>query len=205
MMKKLFAISNVVVVGTALLMIASLLSYQPLTTQSWVLHTQQVYRHLQDVQIGVTEGEAAQRGYLITGNDDYLRRLGVAKGKTDEALYMVTYMTKDNREQQARISEIHNLIDGKFRDMNATVEIRKKEGSGPAFSRVKENMAKRNLERIIAAVNRMMDAEDSLLISRDHTAHLLLYTKFAVFVIVLVRDAIWFAYSIKDEFEGPVV
>ena len=39
----------------------------------WVEHTHEVLRQLSDIMLNVVDAEANQRGYLLTGDEDYLQ------------------------------------------------------------------------------------------------------------------------------------
>src|SRR5260370_7007641 len=62
--------------ASAVLLLAAVLSYLVLVRQledhEWIIHTHTVLEKLGEVRSNVTEVEAGERGYLITGDDVYL-------------------------------------------------------------------------------------------------------------------------------------
>lgn len=66
--------------------IVSYLSVQQLrASASWVENTHQVLTHLDHLQALTTDAETAERGYVITGDEDYLAMYTTAAGALGEA------------------------------------------------------------------------------------------------------------------------
>ncbi len=186
-----FAFSNLIVVGVMVLTISWLVSSQPMTTNGWVLHTQQVYRQLQDVEIAIAESETSQRGYLITGDRDHLIPFQRFRGSVYEALATVARMTRDNPVQRNRILTLLNEINQRYLDQDEVIRLNRNEGQGPAFARVKKNIEKQRPKRIRDMIHEMEDEEDRLLAERDRSARRLLVAIFIGLILILFRDAIW--------------
>ena len=52
----------------------------------WVIHTREVLNALDELVASVRDAEAAQRGYLLTGDESYLHRLERAGAEADGRL-----------------------------------------------------------------------------------------------------------------------
>jgi methyl-accepting chemotaxis protein len=112
-----------------ILAVVGALSYRAMAlsteTRRAVEHTYQVLGALGDVQTALAQTESWQRGYLITGQDDFLRRYQSAAGDVDGSLKRLAELTVDNPRQQQRIEAMRAAVDEKVARMVKRVEIRR--------------------------------------------------------------------------------
>src|SRR5215467_8516476 len=84
---------------------------------AWVKHTYQVRTELADLLSQMKDAETGQRGYLLTGDDNYLApykaAIVVVKGTLDE----LRRLTSDNPNQQRRLAALAPLIDSKLAEL----------------------------------------------------------------------------------------
>src|SRR5690606_25109274 len=67
-----------------------------LNSSELVTHTNKVIQKLDEVLAVIKDAEAAQRGYLITGEEHFLERYNGISGKVSTALSEVRSLTSDN-------------------------------------------------------------------------------------------------------------
>jgi CHASE3 domain sensor protein len=65
----------------------------------WVAHTQEVLGLTADVLLTLVDAETGQRGFIITGKDDFLQPYNAALGRLDERLAKLKDKTQDNPRQ----------------------------------------------------------------------------------------------------------
>ena len=76
----------------------------------WVTHTHEVLGSLERVLSGVKDAETGQRGYLLTGNEDYLEPYSNAVEQVTDELARIKTLTSDNADQQRRIESIEPFM-----------------------------------------------------------------------------------------------
>src|SRR5262249_16645117 len=69
----------------------------------WVHHTNEVINATDELSIAVRDAETAQRGYLLTGREDYLTPYREALGRVALLQGELLRLTADNRSQQERL------------------------------------------------------------------------------------------------------
>jgi methyl-accepting chemotaxis protein len=137
----------------------------------WVSHTRQVLAELEHVLSLVKDAETGQRGYLLTGEESYLKPYADARANLTKALDHVRDLTRDNNEQQRRLKELRPRIDAKFKELQETIDLRKlPEGFEKALKVVKDDQGKQLMEDIRDRIGEMGEEERQLLQSRTADA-----------------------------------
>ena len=89
----------------------------------WVLHSRQVEVALEEAESTLKDAETGQRGYLLTGDTNYLAPYDRAKTEIGHRLDELGQKTADNPSQQANINELHTLTREKMDEMAQTVSL----------------------------------------------------------------------------------
>src|SRR5581483_6377397 len=89
---------------------------------AWVGHTQQVLSRLELLLASVTDLEAAERGYVITGDEGYLEPYRQSAQSVDAQVRSLQALTADNRIQQQRLAEIVPLVNDRLANLRAVIE-----------------------------------------------------------------------------------
>lgn len=79
-------------------------------TAGWVSHTHQVLQKLEELLSIVKDAETGQRGFLITGDEQYLDPYRSATAEIGKVFEEVRRLTTDNPEQQRRLLEINTTL-----------------------------------------------------------------------------------------------
>lgn len=160
--------------GLTLLVIA-VVSYRNTTAfvenDGWVTHTHQVRAELADLMSELTDAETGQRGYVITGLDDYLEPYQAALGTSKRTFDDLRKLTADNPHQQQRLSAIAPLIDTKLAELKETIDLRRSQGFDAALKVVLTNAGKVTMDRIRGLVAAADQEESDLLKERSEEAH----------------------------------
>ena len=94
----------------ALLVVIPVLTYRNTNQLNedarWVAHTQEVLGLTADVLLTLVDAETGQRGFIITGKDDFLQPYNAALGRLDERLAKLKDKTQDNPRQQDDIRKL---------------------------------------------------------------------------------------------------
>ena len=147
--------------------IAYLNTWQLHDNAQWVAHTHEVLDSLESLQSTIKDAETGQRGYLITGREEYLSPYENALTRHDQALDRVATLTTDNREQQADILQLRKLIATKLDELKTTIALRKEQGFDAAQQAVNTDDGRRTMTAIRSLVATMQARERTLLAQRE--------------------------------------
>jgi PAS domain S-box-containing protein len=89
----------------------------------WVSHTVQVMLELKQTRVLLLEAETEKRGYLYTGDTEYLAPFNAAIAQIDPEIDTIARLTADNPIQQARIPWLRNLAHGKIVEMQQAIAL----------------------------------------------------------------------------------
>jgi len=154
--------------------------YQSSESGKWVLHTIQVQSQLSRLLSDLQMAETGQRGYLLTGNDEYLEPYNNANSKVIITSTNLKNLTKDNPNQQKNIDRIEKLIGQKFDELKQTISLNKAQNYDEAIKIVKSNMGKNTMDRIRIIIADMEALETDLLEKREKQ-------------FTLLRNLVWIA------------
>lgn len=117
----------------------------------------------------LSQAEASQRGYLLTGDAQFLGPYRQAVSSLDQRVADLMAMAADDPEQSARVASITGDITGKMAEMNRTVELVITERDEEAQTLTETGMG----ARLMAEVNRTLEAfiaEEDLKLSARNQA-----------------------------------
>jgi CHASE3 domain sensor protein len=163
-------LSIVVVVGTLL----SLRSHYLLRhDRVLVVHSFEVMRAADQVLIGGLDAETGQRGFVITGNGDFLVPYEQATlTKIPDALAHIMSLAANNSQQLERINALKELTDTKLAELKLTIDTRKEKGLAASQLLVAERNGKEVMDRIRTVTRGIQDSEEQLLTARlDEVRH----------------------------------
>lgn len=114
--------------STALVMFALLLvEWQGGTAAvesfEWVSHTLEVQRELATVEARMSEAEAGQRGYLLTGHTSFLEPYTIAKKDVGARLANLRRLVSDNPAELRRLLSIESASRSKLAELDARIEL----------------------------------------------------------------------------------
>jgi len=89
----------------------------------WVERTQQVLLELSRVDSLLTQAESGQRGYLYTGNEQYLASYTRASTELESHIARLTKLTADNPVQQPYLPQLRELAEHKLKELAETIQL----------------------------------------------------------------------------------
>lgn len=129
----------------------------------WTHHTHLVLEELDILLSNLIDAETGQRGFLLTGSENYLEPYKNSQIKTDKNVKKLTVLTSDNNQQQMRIVTLISLINNKFKELDQTINLRKSKGFKEALILVKTNTGKILMDNIREVIDEMSNEENNLL------------------------------------------
>jgi signal transduction histidine kinase len=144
--------------------------------------------------------EASQRGYLLTDNEIYLAPYGTSKIIANRRLGELAAAVKERPELNVPVKRLRDLFDEKFREMDATINLKRSRKDAEALAIVRTNRGKRSTDEANVFFSGIILAADDRLTTggqeQSGNAQLLRRVSFVgALVILLVTAAAIFAVS----------
>ena len=98
------------------------------TSTRWVVHTQEVLEQLHQMNEGLGQLDVAQLLFLLSGEDSFISQRDRTLRLIQADIAEIENLTADNRLQQGRIREIRERLQKRYAHMQATEQIRRREG-----------------------------------------------------------------------------
>ncbi|MBD2037291.1 response regulator [Leptolyngbya sp. FACHB-321] len=131
-------------------------------------HTYAVLGELEALLSQLRSAETGQRGYLLTGKDEYLQPYRSAVPVLDSKLRSLRSLTTDNPTQQNKLDTLEPLVAAKMAELNQTIELRQQKGFEAAQQLVLTERGKLLMDDIHNTLLSMKAEEQRLLERRSH-------------------------------------
>jgi len=148
-----------------------------------VAESEQTIRLLGDLRAGLTEIEAGQRGFIISGEERYLEPYLSAQPALVAKLKNLARLTADDYEESARVASLEPLIAKKFDELNAAIAARRDHGLPAAAALVQGDQGKALTERIRAIVGDVQGKEEVALAARSAESEFNAYIAMVTFAV----------------------
>ena len=152
------------------LVINGLVSYRATRTlidnQQRVTHTYQVIGEIEGVLSTLKDAETGERGYIITGSDEYLEPYQSALTQIDKRVRRVETLTADNPLQQARIPILKKKIADRLEGLKTGIDLRKSADIEGAHQLIQGGSGKRMMDDLRKYIDEMEAEENGLLQQR---------------------------------------
>jgi PAS domain S-box-containing protein len=171
-------------------------------SQSWLAHTLQVRRQLTEIELMVTDAETGQRGYLFTGDPNYLRPYHNSIVSVETRVDDLGKITSDNPEQQAGIAKLRDLVHLKLNELADTIDLYQAGKADEAKAIVMSDRGLLLMRAIRKQIDEMQQVEAKLEADRETTYRRSIYTAvIAVYTatVLAILGMITLAYYILRE------
>ena len=113
-----------------------------------------------DAVVGRTvDAENAQRGFVSTGDDEYLEPLNSAFSDVEDAIQGLNKATEDNPDQRRNLDKLGQMVSKRFKEINAVIAMRKRLGADSAARALKIQNAVRGRDGIGPLAGKMREEE----------------------------------------------
>ena len=133
----------------------------------WVIHTHEVIIESKKLLSTITDAETGQRGFLLTGNTNYLEPYDYGVLSARKHLDELLKLTSDNPDQQKRLNDINESMQKKFEELNFTVELMRKGNNKEALKVVNQDSGKKYMDDIRIKLMAFKNEERILLEKRN--------------------------------------
>ena len=131
-----------------------------------IIHTHRVIVAVDELLATAQDAETGQRGYLLTGNPQYLQPYETAAAAVARRLDDVATLTSDNPVQQAHLQKLRRHVDAQMTELETTIQARRAEGVQAAVARMTTDRGKFEMDAIRAEIGLMRQEEQRLRLQR---------------------------------------
>ncbi|MCJ2109190.1 CHASE3 domain-containing protein [Methylobacterium sp. E-041] len=172
MTKHLVARANVLILAVllAILALVGAMTWERLNAsrdaRQWSQHSYDVLGTLKDLAIALRDAETGQRGYVLTGKDEYLAPYDAARDSIGVLQGEMQKLTADNPVQQQRLRDLAPVIQHKLEELAQTVQARRDSGLETALRIVNSDAGKAYMRDAETSLAAMLADEEKLLAER---------------------------------------
>lgn len=171
------------------------------TAADWVVHTLRVENKLNQVLITLVDAETGQRGYLLTGDENYLEPFTTAFPQISVMIEQLEILTQDNSVQKNLMKKLSPVISKKLEELHLTITLKRQEREAEALVVVNSGNGKKAMDHIRNLIERMIIEEEKLLEHRrdeqDVLRRLTVYGQIVLFLVLIIT--ITFVYRRMNE------
>jgi len=134
---------------------------------SWVTHTVEVRKNLNELYGSISEAESQQRNYLLTGKPDYLEEYKHEAAKAEQEARALALLVADNPPQQQRVRALEVLIAKRMAALETAKATFETSGLAGAQTLLAEGEGRQLMLSIREAIRQMDSVEENLLKARS--------------------------------------
>ena len=183
-------------VSLLVLMISSTASYLSikslLDSNFWVKHTQEVIYNLNEGSAILTEAQTSMRGYLITGNEQFVERYEDSERRSNNYFDKLEKLSVDNPSQQKQLAILKELRSNFFKYLNNQI-VKKRIGKNVLYFDLDEG--RKMMDELRNHIKTIETTEQTLLKERSETSD-----RYGTYSIVLIIIAFVIAFIISIVF-----
>ena len=128
-----------------------------------VAHSHEVLDELNGTLSAIKDAETGQRGYIITGDEEYLKPYTAALPIINQHMERLRRLTAADPEHPRHLSELEREIADHLRLMSKVIELRRTGGFAAGERAVSTGRGKRMMDDIRETVAEISDREEALL------------------------------------------
>jgi signal transduction histidine kinase len=132
----------------------------------WCEHTRDVLMRIADLQSSLSDAEKDARGFVISGEETYLRPYRTAAGFVDASLRTLRTRTADNPSQQRHLDELAPLVGRRLGNLESTITVRREHGFDADRHTVLAREGKLLMDDVQGVLHAMRGEEEALLEAR---------------------------------------
>ncbi|HEY6085730.1 MAG TPA: CHASE3 domain-containing protein, partial [Nitrospira sp.] len=132
-----------------------------------VMSSRQIITELASVMSTMKDAETGQRGYVITGEQEYLEPYETAIRSVHQHVAALKTLTADDPQQRASLTTLETHITRKLGELENTIALRRGKGPDAARSTVKTGLGHQAMNDIRRLVAEMQEVEGRTLAQRN--------------------------------------
>jgi CHASE3 domain sensor protein len=157
-----------------ILLYSTLLAYRSIhvldDSFGWVSYSQKVKGMLNEVLASIKDVESGQRGYMLSGREDYLQPYGRSRAAVNTQVEALCPLFVGNMLQEMQFMKLKPLIQHKMEFSDAIVDLKKAGRDEDALQMVMSEERMDVMKSIDNIIGKMRNTEESLLQLRESAA-----------------------------------
>jgi methyl-accepting chemotaxis protein len=133
-----------------------------ISDSKWVTHSNEVRNEISSVLSTMKDAETGQRGYIITGDENFLEPYTDAIDSIHMQINRLQHLIIDNELQTRRLDNVKSIIETKLISMDKNIQTRRTK----SFDAAAAGVEKKNMDEIRVLLAEMTNEEDRLLVER---------------------------------------
>ncbi len=135
-----------------------------------VRHTSEVLLALEQAELALINAETGQRGYIITGREEYLEPFKAGVYRIEDAVDQLAKLTDGDPLHTEKITELRKLVGEKTEELQIAIAARREVGIEAAQAAVNEDIGKKTMDRIRQEIGQIRDVESKMIVGREAIA-----------------------------------
>ncbi|MDQ6531357.1 response regulator [Flavobacterium sp. LHD-85] len=173
--------------------VASFISIKSLLNSNfWVNHTQDVIYNLNEGSSIITEAQTSMRGYLLTGDEQFVERFNEAETKSNSYFVKLDELTADNPSQRKLLEELSEKRSGFFKYLNNQIVKKRLSKQALVFDL---NEGRNMMNEMRAIIKKVENTEQKLLDERNSNSE-----RYGRYSLALIAIAFFIAFLISIVF-----
>ena len=148
-----------------------------------VFNAESIVYEAQQTLSTMKDAETGQRGFLLTGDEKYLKPYSDAKAQIQSDMADLDAYVKAGRLPAGPIQAYHELVDSKFKELDLTINTHRAQGSNAAVAIVRSDTGKKIMDRLRELTDLIVSYSNGVVANKRNTVREL---SFDVLVLVLV-------------------
>jgi signal transduction histidine kinase/CheY-like chemotaxis protein len=136
------------------------------SARQWTLHTYDVLGAIRELEVTVREAETSERGYLLTGRENFLTAVDAALGRSSILLGDLQRLTADNPAQQARLQALVPSWQRRSQQFEQAIQTRHDSGLQGVIGLMDATTGRETMKGIEETLSAMIADEQTLLTQR---------------------------------------
>ncbi len=128
-------------------------------TTDELLQTRARLRILRDLRWQMVDAETGQRGFILTGDEDYLRPYEAATGSLRQNLGELRRFTRDKLLQE-QLPKIESLVQSRLAELDEGLRLRRERGMEPAAAFIRSDRGLLTMRQIRQLVDTLLESGD---------------------------------------------
>ncbi|WP_125722980.1 response regulator [Flavobacterium ustbae] len=173
--------------------VASFISIKSLLNSNfWVNHTQDVIYNLNEGSSIITEAQTSMRGYLLTGDEQFVDRFTDAENRSNTYFEKLDELTNDNPSQKKLLDELRDKRSGFFKYLNNQIVKKRLSKETLIFDL---NEGRNMMNEMRAIIKKVESTEQKLLEERNSNSE-----RYGTYSLALIVVAFFIAFLISIVF-----
>ncbi|MHC5737503.1 response regulator [Nostoc sp.] len=190
--------------ASAILVLIGVISYQNtrilIDTSNQVQKTQEKINKLEELLSEIKDAETGQRGYILTGQENYLEPYQAVVGNIDQKIVELRNLITDQPNQQKQFATLEPLIAAKLAILKQTIYLRQNQGFEAALQVIQTNQGKHLMDDIRKIIKEIENEDRGLLKQQSQAAktsanNTVLTLVFAICLSFLILSIVYYFIS----------